>query len=376
MKNLTRIIAFIILILIHSCSQSGEEKSKPKKYKQKHQVNYAKRFNINFLKNKKELTITKPFPNSAASFNYVFIDNQLDSKKFSLQLPVNRIIVSSTTHISMLEELNQENSLVGFQNTEYVSSPKTRKLIDQGKIRELGKKGALNSEVVIDIKPQLIVGFAMSANSRVYQSVENADIPVILNADWLEATPLGRAEWIKFFGFLFDKSQLADSIFQQIETDYLKARELASKSNSSPTVLSGAIMSKDIWNLPAGDSFVAQFLRDANTNYLWKNSEGQGSLSLSFESVLDKAKEASIWIAPGYFTSKEQLIKSNEKYAEFKAYKTDNIYTFANTKGPTGGVIYYELGPTRPDLVLKDIIKICHPDLLPNYELTFFERMK
>ena len=97
---------------------------------------------------------------------------------------------------------------------------------------------------------------------------------------------------------------------------------------------------------------------------------------MSFESVFDKGKDADFWIAPGYFSSKEQMLKNSKLYAKFKAFKTDNIYTPSTKKGKTGGVIYYELAPTRPDLVLKDIIKITNPDLLPNYELTFFEKMK
>ena len=180
----------------------------------------------------------------------------------------------------------------------------------------------------------------------------------------------------KFFGILFDKEQQADSIFKVIESNYLNAKQIAFKSTKKPTVLSGAIMSKDIWNLPAGESFVATFLKDANVDYLWKDSKGKGSLSLSFESVFDKGKNADFWIAPGYFTSKEQLLKSNKLYAEFSAFKNDKIYTPTVKTGKTGGVIYYELAPTRPDLVLKDIIKITNPDLLPNYELTFFEKMK
>jgi iron complex transport system substrate-binding protein len=161
-----------------------------------------------------------------------------------------------------------------------------------------------------------------------------------------------------------------------IEKNYLEAKKLAVKATNKPTILSGAIMSKDIWNLPGGDSFVAQFLQDANLDYLWKEASGKGSLSLSFESVFDKGAAADFWIAPGYFSSKEQLVNSNKLYTEFKAFKDDNIYTPTTKKGKTGGVIYYELAPTRPDLVLKDMIKITHPDLLPNYKLTFFEKMK
>jgi iron complex transport system substrate-binding protein len=134
-------------------------------------------------------------------------------------------------------------------------------------------------------------------------------------------------------------------------------------------------MSKDIWKLPAGESFVARFLKDANTNYLWKDSKGKGSLSISFESIIDKGKNADIWIAPGYFSTKEQMLNSNSNYKDFTAFQKDQLYTFANKTGKTGGVIYFELGPTRPDLVLKDIIKITHPELLKEYTSTFFEKM-
>jgi len=106
-----------------------------------------------------------------------------------------------------------------------------------------------------------------------------------------------------------------------------------------------------------------------------RKSEGKGSLSLSFESVFDKAQNADFWIAPGYFSTQKQLVNNNSLYAKFNAFKNDKIYTPTTKKGITGGVIYYELAPTRPDFVLKDIIKITNPDLLPNYKLTFFEKM-
>lgn len=369
-------ILFLVFtaFLIGSCSDQKKLVYPKNKGEQSVKIKYSKCFNIKYLDNYILLNITQPYPNAKKVFQYKLGKNNSGDDKL-ITTPVNKIVVSSTTHIPMLELLASEQALVGFQNTAYISSPKTRTLIEAGKVRELGKKGALNTEVVLEIHPDLIVGFALSANSKVYNAVEKANIPVILNGDWLEETPLGQAEWIKFFGVLFDKGQQADSIFNRIEQSYLAAKKLADKAVDNPKVLSGAIMSKDIWNLPGGDSYVAQFLKDANANYLWKNSVGKGSLSLSFESVFEKAKDADIWIAPGYFSSKQQMLESNAKYQEFKAFKTGQIYTFANQKGPTGGVLYYELAPTRPDLVLKDVIKILHPELLPEYNLTFFEKM-
>jgi iron complex transport system substrate-binding protein len=276
----------------------------------------------------------------------------------------------------MLELLGVEKSLVGFQDTNYISSEKTRKRIDSGFVRELGNEAAMNTEVLFELQPDVVIGFAMNSVNKTYNLIEKHGIPVIINGDWLEETPLGRAEWIKFFGVLFNKEKEADSIFRKIEQEYLAAIVIAKKARNKPSILSGAIMRNDIWSLPAGESFVAQFLEDANVNYLWKDSKGKGSLQLSFESVLDKAQKADYWIAPGYFSSKAQLIENNPHYKNFVAFKTNNIYTASTKKGATGGVIYYELGPTRPDLILKDLIKITNPNLLPNYRLSFFEKMK
>ncbi len=276
----------------------------------------------------------------------------------------------------MIELLEKENTLIGFPHAKYISSKKIRKLIDNGHIKELGKENSINTEILLEIHPELVVGFSTGKTNKTYNAIEQAGIPVILNADWLEETPLGRAEWIKFFGTLYNENKKADSIFTSIESNYLQAKEIAKKATTQPTILSGAIMSKDIWNLPTGKSFVAQFLADANLNYLWKESKGRGSLSLSFESVFEKGKNADFWISPGYFSSKKQLLESNQHYAEFKAFKNDKIYSPTIKKGKTGGAIYFELAPTRPDLVLKDIIKITHPELLPNYKLVFFEKLK
>jgi iron complex transport system substrate-binding protein len=242
-------------------------------------------------------------------------------------------------------------------------------------VKEVGVKSSLNTEILLDLNPDVVIGFSMTKTSKSLNLIEKSGIPVVLNGDWLEDTPLGRAEWIKFFGVLYDKEKEADSIFNIIESNYNTAKKLANKADTKPTILSGAIMSKDIWNLPAGESFVAQFLTDANTSYLWKDSKGKGSLSISFESIIDRGKSADIWIAPGYFSSKKQMLEKNTNYKEFKAFKNNQLFTFANNVGETGGVLYFELGPTRPDLVLKDIIKITHPELLKDYTPTFFEKM-
>lgn len=363
-------------IFISSCKK--ETKKSTSKLETSISIKYAKGFSVNVENGVKKLKINDPYQNTNKTFEYIISSESLESnnKINNIHVPINKMVITSTTHVPMIELLGEEKSIVGFPYAKYVSSEKTRALIDDEKIKEIGKESSLNTEILLDLQPDLVVGYSVTTADKSLTTAEKSGISVIYNGDWLEETPLGRAEWIKFFGILYNKEKEADSIFNIIEKNYLNAKALASNTEKQPNILSGAIMNKDIWNLPAGDSFVAQFLKDANLNYLWQNTKGKGSLSLNFESVLDKGVNADFWIAPGYFSTKEQMLQNNQIYQQFDAFKKDKIYTPSTKKGATGGIIYYELAPSRPDLVLKDLIKITNPDLLKNYELTFFEKMQ
>ena len=338
-------------------------------------IKYAKGFDIEYFKTYKKLVIKAPYPNSTETFEFILTNSKSNNELNTIQIPINSIVVTSTTHIPFLELLNAENKLVGFPNTNFISSKKTRKLINQNLVQDLGHPENINTETLLELNPDAVIGFSMNSNNKMYAIIEKLKIPVLLNGDWLEETPLGRAEWIKFFGVLVDKEKEADSIFNNIEKNYLEAKKIAQKSKNRPSIISGGLF-KDIWNLPAGESFAATFLKDANTNYLWSNSKGKGSLSLNIENVFLKGKDAQLWISPSFHTSLSSLNEVNAIYSQFKAFQTGSIYSYMNNKGETGGIIYFELSPTRPDLVLKDIIKITHPELLSEYNFTFYQKLK
>jgi iron complex transport system substrate-binding protein len=342
-------------------------------------IEFAKGFSIEQHQNYKVITLSEPWPGADKTFRYALIDKNTDlpTGNFDavVKLPLESVVVTSTTHIPSLEMLGVSEKLTGFPNLGYISSEKTRKMINNGKIKELGKNEAINTEVLIELSPDAVVTFAVEGNNTTVNTIEKTGIPVIYNADWTETTPLGKAEWIKFFGLLFGKEKEADSIFKSIKTEYLNAKATAASATEKPTVLSGA-MYKDVWYLPQGNSWAAQFIADAHGNYLWSDTEGTGSLSLNLEAVLEKGKHADFWIGPGQFTGKQQMEDAHSVYAQFEAFRNDRIYSSTTRKGETGGVLYYELAPNRPDLVLKDIIKILHPDLLPDHQLYFFSKIE
>jgi len=324
--------------------------------------------------------IQNPWPNSEQEFQYVLYEDvsQIPDSLEHLQaikVPIQQIVVTSTTHIPPLEMLGQEIKLKGFPNTDYVSSQKTRALIDAGKVREVGTNQSLNTEVLLEINPDVIIGFGVEGQNSAYDLLMKSGIPVIYNGDWTEQNALGRAEWVKLFGVLLGKSDLAQEKFATIEKSFLDAEKKVLELVEQPTVMSGAIY-QDQWFAPQGNSWAAQFIAKANGNYIWKNTDGVGSLAFSFETVLEQAQTADFWIGPGQFTSYQEMLNSNPNYQFFKAFQDKKVYSFSSKKGATGGVIYYEEASSRPDLVLNDLIKIFHPQLLPDYELYFFEALK
>ena len=369
---------FLVFFAFIQCKQ--ETKKENPIASSNNSIQYAKGLEIYKHEGFSILKITNPWPNAKENFTYILQEKNgiiPDSlKQFTIiPIPLKSIVVTSTTHIPALELLGVENTLVGFPNTDYISSEKTRKQIDAGKVREVGINENLNTEVLIDIRPDLIVSFGLNSSNPTLDNLQKSGLKVMLNGDWTEQSPLGKAEWIKFFGALYGLDAKANTLFSEIEKEYNTTLALAQKATSKPTVLCGA-MYQDQWYVPQGESWAALFLKDAQSQYLWADTKGTGSSAVPFEVILEKAQKADFWIAPGDFSSLKEMTDSNPHYNQFASFKNKKVYSYSLNKGAKGGIIYFELASSRPDLVLKDFIKIVHPELLPNHKLYFFQKLE
>ncbi|WP_431161586.1 ABC transporter substrate-binding protein [Flagellimonas beolgyonensis] len=343
-------------------------------------VHHATGFNVVHYPNYTELEVISPWPGAEKKYRYALVPKEklasitLPSDRFDaiVGTPVEKLVVTSTTHIAPIETLGELDAIVGFPHTDYISSPNARKRIADGHIKNLGMNELLNTEMVLLLNPEMVVGFSISEDNSAYDMIQRAGMPVVYNGDWAEQTPLGKAEWIKFFAPFFQKEQMADSIFNNIEDSYNQAKALALKAKAKPTVLTGGLY-KDVWYVAGGNSWMAQFLKDANADYLWGDTSATGSIGLGLESVLDKAQHADYWFNPSSQTSYDELAEVNAHHTQFDAFTTKKIYSNAIDKGETGGIIFYEMAPQRPDLVLQDFIAILHPELLPNHSLHFIK---
>jgi iron complex transport system substrate-binding protein len=250
-----------------------------------------------------------------------------------------------------------------------------RNRIDAGRVTDLGIDKGMNLELLFSLNPELVMSYTMSSDLGQLKKIKELDIPVVINAEYLERHPLGRAEWIKFMALFFNKEKEADSVFNEIEKEYVAVQNRVNQATQKPTVLSGIVYG-DVWFMPAGKNYAAHLLQDAGIDYLWKDTDSNGFLELSFESVFEKAKEADLWIGVGSFNSLSEIEAAESRYTMFKPFRDKQVYTYNARKGARGGSEFLELGYLRPDLILKDLVKIGHPDLLPDHTLFFHKRLE
>ncbi|MEX0273354.1 MAG: ABC transporter substrate-binding protein [Flavobacteriaceae bacterium] len=329
------------------------------------------------------IRVNAPWPQAEKGFSYALVNRHAmgqvtlprDAYDAIVPVPVQKMVVTSTTHIAALEALEALEVLTGFPNTDYISSQKARALIKQGHIVDLGSNESLNTEKTLELAPEVVMGFGIGGNTKAYETLQRAQIPVVYNGDWVEHSPLGKAEWIKFFAPFFKKEAMAKTLFSHVETAYGQAKGKAQMAKERPTVLTGGLF-KDVWYVAGGNSWMARFLSDAGAQYLWADNQDTGGVALSLESVLAKAREADVWLNPSMHVSYQELADTNPHYTQFKAYKTQKIHTNSLAKGETGGLLFYEQAPLRPDWVLQDLIHILHPDLLPDHQPVFFKPLE
>ncbi|KEO74442.1 ABC transporter substrate-binding protein [Anditalea andensis] len=373
------LIPVILILMVTSCSAPREEEIGIEL--QEILMDHAKGFKIYQGAGYQIIEVTQAFPGNHRPFRYLILnDIQADLPEqmydATILLPAETIIVTSTTHIPHLDLLHASDKLIGFPNLDLISSEQTRKLIQQHRIRDLGRGAQTNIELIIDLQPDWVMISTLGEDLKNLDLLQAAGISAVINGEYVEQNPLGRAEWIKFTGALMGKFEEANIIFKEIEKEYLAAENLAKKikQDERPTVMAG-VMYKDVWYVPGADSWGARLLHAAGGNYIFDAQKGTGSIQLNYEFVLDEAQDADYWLGASDFQSLSAMGTADRRYADFKAFQIGNVYSYTSKKGETGGIEYFELGYMRPDWILKDLIKILHPDLLPEYEPYFYSRL-
>lgn len=350
-------------------------------FPEKASINYAKGFEVEYQKNYKLVTVKNPWRNANTTFQYVLVQCGTSiPKEFKntqiIQVPVNTIVSLSTTHLPHLDKLGVVDKLIGISNRKKVNTTSVVEKIKAGQLVEVGSDTSLKVEKILELNPDLVTTFGVG-NTAIdsYPKLLEVGLKVAINAEYMESSPLGRAEWLKFTALFFNREAKAEKEFAEIAQQYQAISTKAKSVTNRPTVFLGFNF-KGTWYTPGGNSYVAKFLEDAGANYLWKEEKASNTLPLSFEKVFEKAANADYWLngSQSWKTRKDLLTEDN-RYAEFKAVKNHNLYNNNARLNPTGGNDYWESGISNPHLILSDLIKILHPEIPSDRQLKYYRKL-
>ena len=289
-----------------------------------------------------------------------------------VRTPLQKSVIYSSVHCSLWSELDELKGIGGVCGLEYIKLPQIQEGCRNGSIVNVGNSMNPDIERIIDLRPDAIL-LSPFENSGGYGRVGKLNIPIIECADYMETSALGRAEWMRLYGLLLGKEAQADSLFAGIEKEYLTlTQQVKSQNLKRPTVIS-EMKNSSAWYIPGGNSTMGRLYQDAGADYVFAYLSNSGSVPLAFETVFDRGGNDDIWLIK-YNQPQDKTYSELERdyapYARFKAFQDRKVYGCN-----TNHVPFYEESPFHPELLLKDLIKIFHPELLPDYDFKYFSNL-
>ncbi len=370
-KKVLFVIAFT-LFLGFGCKQPAREKVNSESVIR---PKYAKGFYISKSGEYTEAFVKDPWDSSKIIAHYVFVPkNQRTSISVYdakiIKVPCSTVACLSSPEIGFISRLGLANTITGISQKEYIKDSLLLSRIASGLAVDLGPFERYNTERLMALNPEVL--FAAPFEDDKYGKIRQTRIPIAYCSSYMEESPLGRAEWIKFIALFYDRYDEACAIFDTIARNYEVASGIARNIKEKPTVFSGK-MYQTTWFISGLNSYMAQFFNDAGARYSWDDLTFSGSKPVSFERVYERCNAADYWVvlefAPGGY-SYAKLQSENDRYQNFQAFKQRKVI-FCNTDLSA----YYEKGIIEPDVILKDFIAQFHPELLPGYQPTYFSRL-
>jgi iron complex transport system substrate-binding protein len=340
-------------------------------------VKYAKGFDFYHAGGIKKLVIYHPERSGYPNATFYLIDsmvmerNGYQPSKNIIVLPISDVAVFSATQLNAIEMLGLLDEVKGISEARYINSGAVRNKFEQGEIVELATNADYFVEKILTVHPSIIFYSPYTFTDQ--HPLEVTNIPLVPFYDYFENEPLGRAEWIKFTAAFFNKDEEAETMFREIEEDYLYYKSLTDGMEIIPTVFSDKYFNGQ-WYVPGGKSYIAALFRDAGADYLWKDDTHTGSFPLDYEVVYSKAHHADFWRIVGSYGDEptyDALAAENELYKNFKAFQTKKVVWCDAEE-----TAYFENSPLEPHLVLADLIFAFHPELLPDHQPKYYHILK
>ncbi len=362
-------ISFVFVLLLASCPAASVE------------IKHATNLDIEKSGSSYVVTIKKPYYGADRPSVLILVpkgerERPISSDVAVVEIPLGRIVAGSTPAVACLQALDAMDLLVGLAGGKYVYTDSIRSMDLPEVASDGGMSRALDRELLLALSPDAFLTYLYGDEERRdVDFLSSCGVPVLFMAEYLEDSPLGRAEWIKFIGILVGKEKEAEDIFDMVSRRYGELEALGSEIEVRPGMISGAPFG-GTWYVPRGDSWPVMLFKAAGGRYLWEDLEGAGTAPLDLEAVLARAVSADVWLNCGTWRSLKDVEASGLPARSFPPFVSGRIFNNDLRVNDQGGNDFYQSGVIRPDLILADLLWILHPSLLPDHEPVYYRLLR
>lgn len=379
MRTSERILIFALLTLLSAaCS---DKTSKIEDFdKNVYSPEYASGFDIKGAEGKQStiITITNPWQGADSVTTQLFIarGGETPPESFSGQIlegEANRIVAMSSTHIAMLDAIGSADKIVGVSGIDYISNPKI--LARRDSIGDIGPETHADYELLLSLQPDIVLLYGVNGASGMEEKLRELGIPYMYVGDYLEQSPSGKAEWLVALSEITGQRDKGVKTFAEIPRRYNALKKRAAEAvGAAPKVMINTPYN-DTWFMPSTDNYSVRLIIDAGGDYIYNKNTGNASAPIDTEEAYLLASQADVWINPGMARSLADVRSMAPKIADTPVFRSGNVFNNNLRSTAAGGNDYYESGIVRPDLVLRDLIKIFHPELITE-DFVYYQQLK
>lgn len=362
MKNLLCVIFFTVtLSLIASC---GNTQRTAQEMVETSEIAYKPRYATGFElrsddKGATLLRVTRPWQGATTEQHLAMFDTKDDAAGYAgeyILRPARRVICMSSSHVAMLDALGCADMVVGVSGKHYISTPA---VATNSNIKDVGYDSNLNFELIVALKPDVVLLYGIAAeNSSVTAKLRELKIPYIYLGDYVEESPLGKAEWLVAVAEIVGCRERGEELFAGIASRYEALRESIAHTPTSARVMLNTPY-QDVWYMPSDDSYIVQLIEDAGATYIYKGKNPTGgSRGISIEEAYRLVAEADIWLNVGQCNTLDELRSQTPQFMECRVVREGRIYNNNRRQTASGGSDFWESAIVRPDIVLEDLAAI------------------
>lgn len=289
-----------------------------------------------------------------------------------------RVVCMSSTYVAMIDAIGCTERVVGVSGIDFIYNSRVREAASEGRVHDVGHDSNINFELLLTLRPDVVLIYGVAGENGVANAkLDELNIPYLYLGDYVEESPLAKAEWTVVVAEILGVRERGEELFAGIENRYLELRKRVEESATErPTVMFNTPY-RDTWYMPSSRSYAVRIVEDAGGQYVYDGNHGTASQPIDLEQAYVLTREADYWINVGQYATLEDLRRDNPRFVGAKAVREGRVYSSDRRATAKGGSDFWESAVVNPDVVLRDLVAILHPELnLVSEELTYYKRIE